>query len=195
MGVGKNFYRLCLLVLLSFSCICWELSKNGEIFMAYKITVHNRVQNEKTHTHKADMCEMAFDRKEIMSEAKGQLMPLLKHWILVRYATLNEPDHQDIEHWQDELVAAIWNVGMMNLKKGNKRETVKRAINEMYFTKMELQNKSFHQQISKICEREHISLDVSEYDAAFKNELPKIVDVMASGDYDNVWKYIDTIAK
>jgi hypothetical protein len=30
--------------------------------------------------------EMAFERKEIMEEAKGQLMPLLKHWILLTYS-------------------------------------------------------------------------------------------------------------
>lgn len=138
--------------------------------------------------------EMAFERKEIMGEAKGQLMPLLKHWILVRYAAHNKPDHHDMKHWQDELVAAIWNVGMMDLKKGNSRETVKKAINEMYFTKMQLQNKSFSRQIAKLCEKEHISLDIDEYDTAFKTELPKIVDVMASGDYDKVWDYVDSLA-
>lgn len=138
--------------------------------------------------------EMAFERKEIMEEAKGQLMPLLKHWVLVRYAALNEPNHHNMEHWQDELVAAIWNVGMMDLKKGNSRETVKKAINEMYFTKMQLQNKSFYRQIAKLCEKEHISLDIAEYDTAFKTELPKIVDVMASGDYDRAWDYVDSPA-
>lgn len=138
--------------------------------------------------------EMAFERKEIMEEAKWQLMTLLKHWILVRYAALNEPNHINMEHWKDELVAALWNVGMMDLKKGNSRETVKKAINEMYFTKMQLQNKSFSRQITKLCEKEHISLDINEYDAAFKTELPKIVDVMASGNYDNVWAYVDNLA-
>ena len=138
--------------------------------------------------------EMAFDRKEIMDEAKGQLMPLLKHWILVRYAVLNEPRHPCLEHWKDELVSALWNVGMMDLKKGNSRETVKKAINEMYFTKMQLQNKSFNRQIAKLCEKERIALDIHEYDAAFKNELPAIVNVMASGDYDAVWVYVDSIA-
>lgn len=83
---------------------------------------------------------------------------------------------------------------MMDLKKGNSRETVKKAINEMYFTKMQLQNKSFNRQIAKLCEKEHINLDISEYDSAFKNELPKIVDVMASGDYDKVWNYVDNLA-
>lgn len=138
--------------------------------------------------------EMAFERKEIMDEAKGQFMPLLKHWVLVRYAFLNEPNHHCIEHWKDELVAALWNVGMMDLKKGNSRETVKKAINEMYFTKMQLQNKSFNRQIAKLCEKEHINLNIAEYDSAFKNELPKIVDVMASGDYDKVWNYVDELA-
>ena len=137
--------------------------------------------------------EMAFERKEIMEEAKGQLMPLLKHWILVRYTAINEPMHHYMEHWQEELVAAIWNVGMMDLKKGNSRETVKKAINEMYFTKMQLQNKSFSRQIAKLCEKEHISLGIDEYDTAFKTELPKIVDVMASGNYDNVWAYVDNL--
>lgn len=138
--------------------------------------------------------EMAFERKEIMEEAKGQLMPLFKHWILVRYAARNEPNHHCLEHWQDELVAAIWNVGMMDLKKGNHRETVKKAINEMYFTKMQLQNKSFVRQIARICQIEHISLDEDEYDTAFKAELPAIVNVMASGDYDKVWNYVDALA-
>mgnify|MGYP003507608613 FL=1 len=32
--------------------------------MSYKITVHNRTQNEKTHTYEADMCEMACLRKK-----------------------------------------------------------------------------------------------------------------------------------
>ena len=138
--------------------------------------------------------EMAFDRKEIMDEAKGQLMPLFKHWILIHYAAMNEPSHPCLEHWKDELVAALWNVGMMDLKKGNSRETVKKAINEMYFTKMQLQNKSFARQIARLCEKEHISLDIAEYEAAFKNELPKIVTIMASGDYDKVWNYVDSLA-
>lgn len=42
--------------------------------------------------------EMAFERKEIMDEAKDQRMPLLKHWVLFRYATLNEPNHHCMEH-------------------------------------------------------------------------------------------------
>ena len=139
--------------------------------------------------------EMAFERKEIMDEAKGQLMPILKHWVLIRYAANNNPKHPCMEHWQDELVAALWNVGMMDLKKGNIRETVKKAINEMYFTKMQLQNKSFSRQIAKLCEKEHISLNIDEYDTRFKNELPKIVGVMASGDYDKVWNYVDDLTK
>lgn len=80
-------------------------------------------------------------------------------------------------------------------KKGNHRETVKKAINEMYFTKMQLQNKSFVRQITRICQIAHISLDEDEYDAAFKAELPKIVNVMASGDYDKVWNYVDSLSK
>ena len=138
--------------------------------------------------------EMAFERKEIMDEAKSQLMPLLKHWVLIRYASISEPNHPCMEHWKDELVAALWNVGMMDLKKGNSRETVKKAINEMYFTKMQLQNKSFNRQIAKLCEKERVALDIDEYDTEFKHELPKIVDVMASGDYDKVWNYVDSIA-
>jgi hypothetical protein len=137
--------------------------------------------------------EMAFERKEIMDEAKGQFMPLLKHWVLIRYVAMNHQYHPCLEHWKDELVAALWNVGMMDLKKGNSRETVKKAINEMYFTKMQLQNKSFSRQIAKLCEKEHISLDIDEYDTSFKAELPKIVDVMASGNYDNVWDYVDNL--
>lgn len=139
--------------------------------------------------------EMAFERKEIMEEAKGQLMPMFKHWILVRYAAHSEPNHPCIEHWQDELVAALWNVGMMDLKKGNSRETVKKAINEMYFTKMQLQNKSFDRQIARLCEKEHITLDINEYDASFKKELPKLVDVMACGNYDRIWQYVDELAR
>ena len=137
---------------------------------------------------------MAFELKEIMEEAKGQLMPMFKHWILVRYAAQREPNHPCIEHWQDELVAALWNVGMMDLKKGNSRETVKKAINEMYFTKMQLQNKSFDRQIARLCEKEHITLDINEYDASFKKELPKLVDVMACGNYDRIWQYVDELA-
>lgn len=139
------------------------------------------------------IAEMAFERKEIMDEAKAQLMPLFKHWILVRYASKNDPECSYLKHWKDELVAAFWNVGMMDLKKGNSRESVKKAINEMYFTKMQLQNKSFVRQIARLCQQEHISLDVSEYDSAFKDALPKIVSVMASGDYDSVWDYVDSL--
>ena len=48
-------------------------------------------------------------------------------------------------------------------------------------------------QIARLCQQEHISLDVSEYDSAFKDALPKIVSVMASGDYDAVWDYVDSL--
>lgn len=61
-------------------------------------------------------------------------------------------------------------------------------------TKMQLQNKSFNRQIAKLCEKEHITLDINVYDKAFKDELPKIVDVMASGDYDKVWNYVDNLS-
>ena len=138
--------------------------------------------------------EIAFERKEIMDEAKGQFIPLLKHWVLVRCVAMNHQYHPCLEHWKDELVAALWNVGMLDLKKGNSRETVKKAINEMYFTKMQLQNKAFNRQIAKLCEKEHISLDTNEYDKAFKDELPRIVEVMASGDYDKVWNYADELS-
>lgn len=137
--------------------------------------------------------EMAFSRRDIMAEAKGQFLPLLKHWALVRYAVKFDPECYHLEHWKDEVVAAIWNVGMMDLKKGNSRETVKKAINEMYYTNMQVQNKSYVRVFDKLQEKEHITFDSFEFDTAFKADLPRIISAMASGDYDAAWAYVDGI--
>lgn len=137
--------------------------------------------------------EMAFDRKSIMDEAKAQFLPLLKHWALVRYAVKLNPECHFLDHWKDEVVAAIWNVGMMELKKGNRRDTVKKAINEMYYTNMQVQNKSYVRVFDKLQEKEHVTFDSSEFDTAFKADLPRIISAMASGDYDAAWNYVDSI--
>ena len=43
--------------------------------------------------------------------------PCWKHWALVRYAAKFNPECHFLDHWEgrmDEVVAAIWNVGMRN---------------------------------------------------------------------------------
>lgn len=139
--------------------------------------------------------EMAYDRKDIKSEARGQFTPMFQHWILVRWAADNARGTWNYTHWQKELIAALWNVGSMELKKGNSRSAVRSAINEEYFTNMQVQNKSFLKRIQNLCRLEHIILDAEEYDTSFKAELPKLVDVMASGDYDKVCDYVFALAK
>ena len=136
--------------------------------------------------------EMAFNRKSIMDEAKAQFLPLLKHWALVRYAVKFDPECHFLDHWKDEVVAAIWNVGMMDPKNG-KRSTVKTAIHDMYYNYMEIPKKSYVRVLDKLQEKEHISFDSSEFDAAFKADLPRIISAMASGDYDAAWAYVDGI--
>lgn len=145
--------------------------------------------------HKRPLDEMAYGRKDIKIEARGQFTPMFQHWILVRWAADNARDTWNYTHWQKELIAALWNVGSMELTKGNSRSAVHSAINEEYFTNMQLQNKSFLKRIQNLCRLEHISLDVEEYEACFKAELPKLVDVMASGDYDQVCDYVFALAK
>lgn len=136
--------------------------------------------------------EMAFDRKSIMDEAKAQFLPLLKHWALVRYAVKFDPECHFLDHWKDEVVAAIWNVGMMDINNG-KRSTVETAIQEMYYKRMEVPKKSYIQVLDKLQKKEHVTFDSKEFDAAFKADLPRIISAMASGDYDTAWNYVDSI--
>lgn len=144
---------------------------------------------------KIKLNEMAYDRKDIKSEARGQFTPMFQHWILVRWSADNARDTRNYKHWQKELIAALWNVGSMELTKGNSRSAVRSAINEEYFTNMQVQNKSLLKRIQTLCRLENISLDAEEYESSFKAELPKLVDIMASGDYDKVCDYVFALAK
>lgn len=137
--------------------------------------------------------EMSFSRRDIMAEAKGQFLPLLKLWALVRYAVKFDPECYHLEHWKDEVVAAILNVGMMDINNG-KRSTVETAIQEMYYKRMEVPRKSYIQVLDKLQKKEHITFDSKEFEAAFKADLPRIISAMASGDYDTAWNYVDSIS-
>lgn len=144
---------------------------------------------------KIKMREMAFDRQDIMREAKAQFPVILKHWVLIRWAAENDPGNQNLSHWQEELATAMWNVGSMRLTKGNTRETVRKAINEMYFTKMQVQNMDLSSLVRHVGRVEHAALDVPECEAAFKEALPKAVRVMATGDYDAILEYVTGLAE
>lgn len=147
----------------------------------------------KIKVNEGQLEEMAFDRSDIKAEAKGQFTPMFKHWVLVRYAATHDVTDYMRKHWKFELIAALWNVGSMELTKGNKRSAVKSALEEEYYRKMEVQNKSFVRQIETICEYEDIKLDAQEYSDSFKNALPAMIEVMASGKFDSVKAYVETL--
>lgn len=137
---------------------------------------------------------MAYDRSTIRAEARGQFRVMLKHWVLVRYSADNDAIGDRMrKHWKDELRAALWNVGSMELTKGNKRSAVKSALKEEYYKKMEVQNKSFVPQIETICEDEDIKLDAQEYSDSFKEALPAMIEVMAGGKFDSVKAYVENL--
>lgn len=148
----------------------------------------------KIKVNEGQLEEMAYDRSTIRAEARGQFRVMLKHWVLVRYSVDNDAisDHMR-KHWKFELIAALWNVGSMELTKGNKRSAVKSALEEEYYKKMEVQNKSFVPQIETICEYEDIKLDAQEYSDSFKEALPAMIEVMASGKFDSVKAYVENL--
>ena len=138
--------------------------------------------------------EMAYSRKAIMEEAQHQFLIILNHWVLVRYAALEDPENPNFSHWQRELRTALWNVGILKIKPSNSREAFRRALEDVYYDGMELKDVSLVDTISGICEDENISVVAGEYDATFKRVLPLLIDAMADGTYGAVKAFVSAVA-
>ena len=127
--------------------------------------------------------EMAYHRKEFINEINNKTTEIIRNYALVFYANLH--GLQTIDQWSGELITYITDFQDMETKpKPGNRKMVKRAIQEVWIDKMELNTHPqaiIHKYIAKFKDEgivatneEHMAIVES-----FVNNLDMLSDEMA----------------
>lgn len=132
--------------------------------------------------------EMAFDRAEIQYEFKHQFFQIFENWCLCKYVSITSDKLELYNHWSHELETAILNVSTMQIKNA-KRNTVFKAISEMYYEKAEFDKMDLTPKLKRKFEVEGISCDIASYINRFRKEMPYILKLIAYSSSEEIIEY------
>lgn len=78
--------------------------------------------------------EMAYERKFIKFYWESKTAEILKNWCMIMYCCLygNSVEKRNIEHWKEELNTLMSDCMTMSLKSGDKFNTRKKILNEIW---------------------------------------------------------------
>lgn len=144
---------------------------------------------------KMPLYEYAVHRSEFVYRVSNLLPQILENWCLIHFCTLSERT-QTKEHWKDELMTHMLNVGGLDIKGNNKAEKRLKAIYEGFETRDllgECSEKIFLYIQGKF-KKENIDVNsriVKQVVADCNKELENIAKAMAQPT--TIEEYIETI--
>lgn len=80
----------------------------------------------------ASLNEMAIPLKRYRERADALRFVLVENWCLCEYCRLFDGESENFIHWQIELSAVIKNLKMLDVKGGDKRQTLERMFVQDY---------------------------------------------------------------
>lgn len=151
--------------------------------------------------------EMAYEKKEIMNRLANETLNIFENWTLVKYTTLHGNVYQCRLHWSAEFIAACGKIQLMKLTKGNNRDSVYKALAEVWYKKAEYNGEDGIETIMGLIHPKFIKENLMPtnynrqgYDmtlrplaTALYNELDNILRLIAYEDSYAIREYIESV--
>lgn len=162
---------------------------------AKELLEQNGYHVEKLSEYKKELLnEMAVDRKFIQNKAEAEFYNILTNWCLLKYISDTGEKQQLQKHWQAELSAAIRYVWKYRLTKGNDRSIVYAAIKQQYIDFAEYDQLNLADEIEmKFIEEQIEDADLAGLANAFKEQLERIMQLIAFGTSEEIKKFVLSI--
>lgn len=148
------------------------------------------------------LLEYKKPRRDLVNAAKNYAKELIKHWCVVKFYVVTHMETPDLGHWIGEVAKFMNNISDIRLKGDmDDYETRKTAITEGFEKAMVMDDPS-------LCERFLIQKLIEErvpyerYNKYIKyvsefcfGELPRMIEIMAKGDVNEIGEYVKTFSK
>ena len=140
------------------------------------------------------LMEYSHTRKDFVNRVENLINPIIIHWVLIRFARLNQNDNY-IDHWKHEIQS--WAINIMRLRlKNNNNVTNRVSAIQTAFDNLDLLTDihSIYLTIYTKCEKEGIEVNNNPLlEQAMKEcqtDLPIIKNILATQDLNQLQNYI-----